>query len=118
MKRLLWLGAGLAIGALVVRAVSRRAQSYTPRGIAAAMRNSGRNALDSVRDFVDDVREGMREREFELQAALAEGRALTDESVEAEHDVDRFVDDPADRGDDRGQTQVRGRRYPTEDTTP
>jgi len=112
MKRLLWLGAGLAIGALVVRAVSRRAQSYTPSGIAAAVRNSGRNAIDSVRDFVDDVRDGMREREFELHAALAEGRALADESAEAEYDVDRFAEDREDAAERRAS------RHPTEDTTP
>lgn len=76
MKRLLWLGMGLAIGALVVRAVSRKAQSLTPRGIAASAVDSGRNLLDSVRDFVDDVRDGMHERERELHAALAEGDDL------------------------------------------
>lgn len=78
MKRLLWLGAGLAVGALAVRLVTKKAQSYTPRGIAAGVRDSGRNALDSVRDFVDDVRDAMHERERELQAALAEGGALED----------------------------------------
>jgi len=73
MKRLLWLGVGVAIGALVVRAVSRKAQAYTPSGLASAARDSGRNLLDSMRDFVDDVRDGMRERERELHAALLEG---------------------------------------------
>lgn len=72
MKRLLWLGAGLAIGALVVRAVSKKAQSYTPRGMAAAARDSGRNLVDSVREFVDDVRDGMHEREQELRAAFTD----------------------------------------------
>ncbi|HLV59507.1 MAG TPA: hypothetical protein VKY81_11680 [Natronosporangium sp.] len=70
MKRLFWLGAGLAIGALVFRALSRRAASYTPRGLAAAARDSGRHLLDAVRDFADDVRDGMHERERELHAAL------------------------------------------------
>jgi len=79
MKRLLWLGAGLAIGALVVRAVSKRARSFTPRGIAAAALDSGRNVVDSVRDFVDDVREGMREREQELHAAFFDAAPLTDD---------------------------------------
>jgi hypothetical protein len=78
MKRLLWLGAGLAIGALVVRAVTKKAQAYTPRGIAVGVRDSSRNLLDSVRDFVDDVRDGMHEREQELREAFAEGRALDD----------------------------------------
>jgi hypothetical protein len=76
MKRLLWLGAGLAIGALVVRAVSRKAQSLHPSGIAATARDSGRNLLAAARDFVDDVREGMHEREQELRAALADGTDL------------------------------------------
>jgi class 3 adenylate cyclase len=79
MKRLLWLGIGLAVGALVVRAVSRKAQSYTPTGIAAAVRDSSVNLLDSVRDFVDDVRDGMHEREQELHIALAEGELISDE---------------------------------------
>jgi hypothetical protein len=79
MKRLLWLGAGLAVGALVFRAVSKRAQSYTPRGLAAAARGSGRNLVDSVRDFIDDVRDGMHEREQELQAAILDGADLGEE---------------------------------------
>lgn len=83
MKRLLWLGAGLAIGALVVRAVSKRARSYTPSGIAAAAADSGRNLVDSVRDFVDDVRDGMRERERELHAAYFDGGPLTEEDFGA-----------------------------------
>lgn len=78
MKRLLWLGAGLAIGALVVRAVTKKAQSYSPRGIAGAARDSGRNLVDSVRDFVDDVRDGMHEREQELRAAFADGLPIED----------------------------------------
>jgi hypothetical protein len=80
MKRLLWLGAGLAIGALVVRAVTKKAQSYSPRGIAAAALGSGRNLVDSVRDFVDDVRDGMHEREHELRTAF--GDELTDDDFD------------------------------------
>lgn len=79
MKRLLWLGVGLAVGALVVRAVSKKAQSYTPAGVAAGVRDSSRNLLDSARGFVDDVRDSMHEREQELQAAFADGVALSDE---------------------------------------
>jgi hypothetical protein len=32
--------------------------------------------LDSVRSFVDDVRDGMAEREAEINAAFAEGSLL------------------------------------------
>jgi len=73
MKRLLWLGVGLAVGALVVRAVSRKAQSFTPSGIAGSVQQSASGLLDSVRGFVEDVREGMAEREAEVRAAFNEG---------------------------------------------
>jgi hypothetical protein len=79
MKRVFWLGIGLAVGVLVVRAVNKRARAYSPSGIAAAARDSGRNVFDSVRDFVDDVRDGMHEREQELHAAFADGVMLPDE---------------------------------------
>jgi hypothetical protein len=61
-----------------VRAVSTRAQSYTPRGLAAGAAASARNLVDSVQDFVDDVRDGMHEREQELQAAIVDGADLED----------------------------------------
>lgn len=80
MRRLFWLGVGLAVGALVVRAVTKKAQSFTPRGIAVGARDSATNLLDSVRDFVDDVREGMSEREAQIHAAFVEGVALGDEA--------------------------------------
>ena len=78
MRRLLWLGIGLAVGALVVRKVSKAAQSYSPRGLAGSARDSAVGVLDSVRDFVADVREGMAEREAEIHAAFAEGYSLED----------------------------------------
>ncbi len=94
MKRLFWLGVGLAAGALVVRAVTRRAQSFTPRGIAAGVSSSAGNVLDSVRGFVDDVREGMAEREAQIHAAFAEGvtfeeAGLDDRFDDAGFDVDQ-----------------------------
>src|SRR5262245_18049193 len=76
MRRLLWLGIGLAVGALVVRAVAKKAQALTPGGIVGSARSSAGNSLDSVRHFVDDVREGTAERESEIHAAFNEGVAL------------------------------------------
>lgn len=76
---MLWLGIGLAVGALVVRAVSKKAQSFTPRGIAAGVQDSAGNVVDSVRGFLDDVREGMAEREAQIHAAFAAGEALDDD---------------------------------------
>jgi hypothetical protein len=76
MRRLLWLGVGLAVGALVFRAVSKKAQAFTPGGIAGSARESAVGLLDSVRSFVDDVRDGMAEREAEIHAAFTEGSLL------------------------------------------
>jgi hypothetical protein len=76
MRRLLWLGVGLAVGALVVRAVSKKARAFTPQGIAASARNSAGGLVGSVRTFVDDVRDGMHEREDQINAAFVNGDAL------------------------------------------
>ena len=76
MKRVLWLGVGLAVGALVFRALSKKAAAFTPGGLAASARNSAGGVLGSVRSFVDDVREGMAEREEEIHAAFADGIVL------------------------------------------
>jgi len=66
MRRLFWLAMGVTIGALVVRKLARTAQSLSPRGIAGSVSGSFRDLTTTVRDFADDVREGMAEREAEL----------------------------------------------------
>lgn len=78
MKRLLWLGVGMAVGVLVVRKVSQVAHRYSPGGIAESARDSATGLLDSVRDFVADVRDGMAEREAQLHAAFDQGIAFED----------------------------------------
>lgn len=75
MKRLLWLGIGLAVGALVVRKATRAAQSFTPAGIAAGLSQSAGGIAEAVRSFVEDVRDGMAEREQQIHEALAEAAA-------------------------------------------
>jgi hypothetical protein len=78
VRRLFWLGVGIAVGALVVRQVSKAAQAYTPTGLAASARNSAAGLWDSVQDFMADVREGMAEREQEIHEAFATGQSLAD----------------------------------------
>jgi len=72
---MLWLGIGLAVGALVVRAVTKKAHAFTPQGLAASARDSATGVLGSVREFIDDVREGMVEREADIHAAFVDGDA-------------------------------------------
>jgi hypothetical protein len=76
MRRLFWLGLGIAVGVVVVKQVSRTVQAYSPTSLAGEARNSAAGLLASVRDFVADVREGMAEREDEIQAAFDQGVSL------------------------------------------
>src|SRR4051812_19868170 len=82
MKRLLWLGIGLAVGALVVRKVTRKANEFTPSGIATSLSESAGGLVESLRSFVDDVREGMAEREGQINEAFAAGELYEDQFAE------------------------------------
>ncbi|UUL75222.1 DUF6167 family protein [Pseudarthrobacter sp. Fe7] len=66
MKRIVWMGIGVAIGVIAFRKVSQAQSSLGPEGLN---RSVGRLA-DGVYDFADAVRAGMRERETDLRAAL------------------------------------------------
>jgi hypothetical protein len=76
---MLWLGIGLAVGALVVRAVTKKARAFTPEGLAASARDSANGVLGSVREFIDDVRDGMAEREADIHAAFTDGDVLDED---------------------------------------
>ncbi|MFJ5694668.1 DUF6167 family protein [Arthrobacter sp. NPDC093125] len=66
MKRLVWMGIGVAIGVIAFRKVTEAQASLGPEGLNRAV---GRLA-DGVYDFADAVRSGMRERETDLRTAL------------------------------------------------
>jgi hypothetical protein len=76
MRRVLWLGIGLAVGALVFRAAAKKAAAFTPGGLAANARDTAGGLAESVRSFVDDIRDGMAEREDQILAAFHDGVAL------------------------------------------
>ena len=90
MKRLLWLGIGLAVGVIVVRKATRTAKQFTPGGIASSLSESAGGLVGSVRSFVEDVRDGMAERERDIHAAFAEGVLFEDEfdDLRNEHGYD------------------------------
>ena len=66
MKRLVWMGIGVAIGVIAFRKVTEAQSTLGPEGLNRAV---GRLA-DGVFDFADAVRAGMRERETDLRTAL------------------------------------------------
>ena len=101
MKRLLWLGVGLAVGAVVVRKFTRKANEFTPSGIATSLSESAGGLVESLRTFVDDVREGMTEREQEIQEAFAAGELYQDEFADLRDD---------EQGGTRGRHAQEGQR--------
>jgi hypothetical protein len=81
MRRLFWLALGATVGVVVVRKITRTAQSYTPKGIAASFAGLG----DSIRAFLDDVRDAMNEREDELLDALGVNAIARDDTTGGGH---------------------------------
>jgi hypothetical protein len=63
MKRLFWLMLGAVLGIVAFRKVSRKAEAFSPSGIASSIGG----LAESVRDFADDIRDAMSEREHELR---------------------------------------------------
>ncbi|HIW60889.1 MAG TPA: hypothetical protein H9881_00380 [Candidatus Stackebrandtia excrementipullorum] len=78
VKRLLWLGVGVAVGVIVVRKLARTAEAVSPGGIADRLRETAVTAGDSFRSFMADVSDGMAQKEAELHDAIAEGRPIGD----------------------------------------
>jgi hypothetical protein len=70
MKRLVWMGIGVAIGVIAFRKVTEAQTTIQsnlgPEGLNRAV---GRLA-DGLYDFADAVRSGMHEREADLRTAL------------------------------------------------
>ena len=74
MRRLFWIGIGAAVGVLIVRKITKTAEAYSPKGLANSARGSAVGLLDSVRDFVEDARVAMAEREVELARAREQAK--------------------------------------------
>ncbi|MHA7140788.1 MULTISPECIES: DUF6167 family protein [unclassified Arthrobacter] len=66
IMRVIWMGAGVAIGVIAVRKLASVADSYGPAGLNRAMGE----VTDGVANFADALRTGMQERESDLRAAL------------------------------------------------
>jgi hypothetical protein len=66
MKRIVWMGIGVAIGVIAFRKFTEAQSALGPEGLNRAV---GRLA-DGMYDFADAVRGGMQERESELRSAL------------------------------------------------
>jgi hypothetical protein len=73
VKRLFWLGLGLAVGVYATRRASEAAHALTPAGVGANLADGLRELGAGLGAFGAEVRAGMTEREREL-AELVERR--------------------------------------------
>ena len=95
MRRLFWIALGATLGVLVVRKVTKAAQSYTPSGVAQGLSTGLSDLGHGLREMTEAVREGMAEREAELRQALGidtgtlpDGREMSAENARA------LIEDP------------------------
>lgn len=66
MRRLFWLGVGVAVGVTVSRRATETARQASPAGLASNVGEALRELAGAVGTFGADVRAGMSEREQEL----------------------------------------------------
>ncbi|MFI7588878.1 DUF6167 family protein [Spongisporangium articulatum] len=85
MRRLFWVALGAVVGVLLVRKVTKVAESYTPTGVARSVGELG----EGLREVAAVIREGMAEREQELRVALGvDAGSLPPEAAQS------LMDDP------------------------
>jgi hypothetical protein len=72
----MWLGIGIGIGVVVVRTITKKVSAFSPAGLAGQAHESLSSVAGSVRGMLDDLREGMAEREEDIRAHFDEGIAL------------------------------------------
>jgi hypothetical protein len=70
MRRLFWLGVGVAAGVALNRKARSVARQATPAGLAANLGDAMRELATAVGAFGADIRAGMAEREEELSEVV------------------------------------------------
>ena len=72
MKRLFWVGVGVAVGVTATRKVNELTQKATPAGIGTSLGEGLRELGAGLGAFGAEVRAGMNERSEELYAMVEE----------------------------------------------
>jgi F0F1-type ATP synthase membrane subunit a len=80
VKRIVWFVIGTVAGVYVVTRLKKRAQALAPESLQA----SADKLAGAIRQFGDEVRTGMAEREHELRAALGIDAAAPDSDSQRE----------------------------------
>jgi hypothetical protein len=69
-RRIFYIALGATVGILVVRKMSQAASKFTPAGVQSSLTGALGGLGDAIRDFGENVREGMAEREDLLRSEL------------------------------------------------
>lgn len=105
MRRLFWLGVGVAAGFSLSRKMTRTARRASPVGLAENLGEAMRELATAVGSFGADVRAGMSEREDELREVIADRGGVVIESTLAPRE--RYAVAPARR---HSAARTRARR--------
>ncbi|KAA9150879.1 hypothetical protein FPZ12_040155 [Amycolatopsis acidicola] len=70
MKRLFWMGVGVATGVAISRKANKTARQATPAGLASNLGDAVSELAGAIGSFGADIRAGMSEREQELREVV------------------------------------------------
>lgn len=104
MKRLFWLGVGMAVGVYSTRRATAAAQRLTPAGIGANLADGLRELGAGLGAFGAEVRAGMLDRERELNDLVE--RRTGGEHVPSMGEA--LVDDPRPSAASHGRARRAG----------
>ncbi|GAA2321551.1 hypothetical protein [Glycomyces rutgersensis] len=76
LKRMIWVGIGIAVGVIAVRKITKAAESVTPGGVAERVSGAGAEMKESFKAFWADVSEAKQAKEAELFDAIERGEDI------------------------------------------
>jgi hypothetical protein len=79
VKRLFWMGVGVAGAVVVARWLRKQRQRYGPANVADRLGEMAVDLGHLLAASVEEGRRGMAAREAQIRAALDEGRPIPDE---------------------------------------
>lgn len=74
---MIWVGIGVVVGVVVVRKITKAAESVTPGGVAQRLGGAGAEMRESLKSFWADVSEAKQAKEAELFDAIERGEDIT-----------------------------------------
>lgn len=77
MKRLFWIGVGVATGVALSRKAGRTARQASPAGLASNLGDAVSELAGAIGSFGAEVRAGMSEREQELREMVEDRSGVT-----------------------------------------